>query len=931
LNSYLRFRVLGPLEVMVGAQVVPVRGPRIATILAVLLADAGRAISRDRLIDEVWGDEPPPTAVAALQVHVSSLRKLVGPCLRSQATGYALELTPDQLDASRFEGLVREAHEAADADSRSRLLRSALAMWRGEAFAAVAPTPTVAAAAVRLAELRLIALEDRVEADLALGRHQELTAELQELSLANPHRERLAGQLMLALHRSGRGADALTAFERTSRSLRGELGVGPGADLVALEQAIRRDDPTLAAPPPVALPTPPGRFVGRERELAEVAQLLGRTSLLTLVGAGGCGKTRLAMELARRELPAHPDGAQMVDMAQVEPARFAGAVADAVLGAPEPLGARPEAALVTHFRDRRVLLVLDGCERVAEPCGELVRRLLESCSGLRVLVTSRQALGLPGEVVWRVPGLDAPDAVDLLADRAAAALPGRGLPAEDRGEAGLAARVCRRLDGLPLAIELVAARLDTASLFDIAANLDRKLSLLTTTGPGRPPRHRTMRAAIEWSHALLDTQERALFRRLSVFAGSFDLAAAEVVGADPEGESPRRQAEVMPVLFRLVDKSMVGAVSAFAGATRYRLLDTMKEFAAEQMDGSAEAGPAWGRLAGWYLKLARSAPLPGTVQGEPWALRLAAEMSSMRGVLEWCLGVGRAPEQAMAIVAPLWPYLWALGASDEGRRWLLRCLAAGSTDPTAERGLALRAAAHLTRNIGDADDARRLGEECLGVYQALGDQDGTASACNGLGMTAYARGDYAGAVSWFREGLDLLERSSNEIARAATLTNLGAALRGAGDLDEAGRLLQAGLATARTAGDRGVEGLALSNLSMLAIRRGDLEQARQRARESLAVYSDLRFAEGQLNALETLACIDAADGHAAKALRMLTVVGRERRHLGAAVPTAARRQLHDAAMESIRATLSDPDQAEAAATARLTGLRELAAERLTGL
>jgi predicted ATPase/DNA-binding SARP family transcriptional activator len=922
----LRFRVLGPLEVVVGGDVVPVGGPRAGAILSLLVLEAGGVVSRDRLVDEVWGDDPPATAVTALQVHVSSLRKLVGDALRSRAAGYSLDISPGQVDSAGFESLLREAGDTEDVAARARLLRAALALWRGEAFTGVPRIPTVGAAVARLSELRTRAIEDRVDADLALGRHLELTAELRELSIANPCRERLAGQLMLALHRAGRSADALAVFRQVRRALDHELGVGPGADLVALDQAIRRDDPTLGAPPPVSLPSPPGRFVGRERELAETADRLGRTSLLTLVGPGGCGKTRLALELARRALPAHPDGVRFVDLAPLEPADDVAAAVLAELDLREQGEGTAADALAAQLRGRRMLLVLDNCERVAEPCAELVGRLLAMCVSLRVLVTTRQPLGLPGEVVWRVPGLGGPDAIGLLADRASAALPGRGL---DSVDADVAAAICRRVDGLPLAIELVAARLPSTSLGEIASNLDRRLALLVTTGPGRPPRHRTMREAIAWSHALLDAEERALFRRLSVFAGTFELAAAEKVGADSDSEAPTRPEDVMPALFRLTDKSMVSAESSFAGRTRYRLLDTIREYAAEQLVDSAEAERTRLRHARWYGRLVRSLMGWGAVDDDVWPYRLGAEMRNLRAAVDWCLRDGREPDRALGIVAPLWPYFWVLGKADEGRRWLLRCLAAAGPEPTRARGMALRAAAHLTRHCGDLDEARRLGEECLATFRALDDIDGIPAALNGLGITALARGDYDSALGYLRAGLDELQRKDVPAARAATLDNLGAALRCVGRLDEASETLHAALEVSRGASDRRTEGATLNDLSLVAARRGDVGAAVRWGRESLGVYTTLRFAEGQLDALETLAALEVAAGRPYDALQMLTVVERERRQLGGAALGLERRKQLESALTAARSALSEERRAAALGEARLIGRADLISRLLT--
>jgi predicted ATPase/DNA-binding SARP family transcriptional activator len=927
----VRFRVLGPLEVVVDGSAVPVGGPRAGSILSVLLVEAGTIVSRERLIDEVWADDPPATAVSAIQVHISGLRKLVGSALRTYGTGYALHVTPEQVDAARFEALLGEAGRMDDPAGHARLARAALALWRGDPFAGVPPVPTVAAAQARLSELRLQAIEERVDADLALGRHVELAAELTELSIANPGRERLAGQLMLALHRAGRSADAISALARVRHALREQLGAGVGSGLLALEQAIRRDDPTLAAPPPVFLPSPPGRFIGRKRELAETADLFVRTRLLTLVGPGGSGKTRLGLELARRTLPDHPDGAGFVDLAPLEPSAPVVAAVLAELELRERPGESPAETLVSHLQSRRFLLLLDNCERVAEACGRLVTRLLERCPGLRVLVTSRQPLGLPGEVVWRVPGLATPpeappspdgdaadtDAVRLLADRAPA-------PTTELDPA-LAAAICRRVDGLPLAIELVAARLASASIEEIAENLDRALSLLTTPGPGRPPRHRTMRAAIDWSHALLDAEERAVFRRLSVLAGTFALSAAEEVGADPEGEAPTRPADVMAVLFRLVDKSMVAPVSSFAGRTRYRLLETVREYAAEQLSDLVEADRARRRHVAWCEQLVSSAMHPRSMFSDYWPSRIDPEMGNLRAAVEWCLGTGQ-HGAAIAIVAPLWPYFWLRGTAGEGRDWLSRCLATIDETPTPERGLALGAVAHLALHDGDYAEALRLGEGCLANYRALGDSRGLWGALNGLGVIAHAVGDYERALVHLEQALELAERTPSHSRRTMTLGSIGAALRGLGRFDEAAEKLRTALAAAREVGDPRTEADVLHNLGLLAAEVGDLDLARRRTRESVAAFGRFRYADGQLDAIETLAWVEAAGGRPFEALRLLAVVDRERLLHAGAARNLDRRRRREVTLERARAALTAEEQAAALAAARLVSRDDLVGE-----
>jgi predicted ATPase/DNA-binding SARP family transcriptional activator len=914
----VRFGVLGPLQVTGRDGPLAVSGPRQLALLAVLLLEGGRVLSRERLIDELWGDDPPPTAVNALQVHVATLRRALGGCIRTVGSGYSLEAEPEQVDANRFERLLDEAAPVADHARRSALLADALALWRGQPFSGVPQTPAVAAAAGRLEELRLGAIEERVEADLAGGRHDAVVAELRELVAAHPDRERLAGQLMLALHRAGRSAEALDAYRELADTLDQRLGVDPSDALVALERAIRRSDPTLAAPLPVSLPAPASRFIGRERELAETTGLLASTRLLTLVGPGGCGKTRLAIELAARALPDHPDGAHFVDLAPVaSEASIVHAVAAALRVRDQP-GEALGAALAAHLRHRRLLLVLDNCEHVAVSAAALSRALLEASPDLRVLATSRQPLGVPGEIVWRVPSLALPDgdagqeaaagsdAVRLLAERAAAVLPGRGL---GDGEAVLAAAVCRRLDALPLAIELVAGRLPSLSLAEVAGHLDRRLALLASAGAAPRRRHQTMGAAIEWSHELLDPEERILFRRLGVFVGGFGLPAAETLA----------EGDVLPVLLRLIDKSMVVADRVDPATTRYRLLETIRDYALARLDEAGETAAFRRRHAAWCQRLVEDAMSTAVGEQETASARLDPELGNVRAALDWCLGAGEAPAQALAIAATLWRYWWLRGAYAEGSGWLQRCLAAAGGSPTPARALGLRGAGVLARSRGDHAQALRLGEEALAAYRALGDELGVAGALNTLSNTACHLGDYEAALPYATASVKQARAVGSRMGEMTSLAGLAYVLRGLGSWDEAEALNVQSLAGFRELGNRHGQGASLNNLAQVAYLRGDLDRARQLSLQSLTIGRAIDSFETVIDGLERIAAIEVAEGRAAHGLVMLSVSGRERERAGV-VLAREDAELYDAAMAAAMAVLDEPARSAARAEARRTSL-----------
>ncbi|MFC6016629.1 BTAD domain-containing putative transcriptional regulator [Plantactinospora solaniradicis] len=726
----MRFGILGATEVYAtdGRRLV-VGGPRLRALLVLLLLDAGRLVSADRLIHGLYGDKPPNRAANALQSQVSRLRQALSagngpePLVEFHPAGYRLAVDPEDVDWHRFTRLVGAGHRALAADDRRRaadLLGEALALWRGEPLADVRDAPFAPTQAVRLDELRLAAVEDWIEAELRLGAAGTLVAELRELVTAYPLRERPRGQLMRALHADGRRAEALATFADVRRLLADELGTDPSPELTALHVAVLRDDPALApvrtAPPaPPAPPGPPDRpaadpsgpaavphpgrgmsgaavagpagsvgsvglgssgqvtglpgqlssFVGREEELRRVGKLLGEARLVTLHGPGGAGKTRLAIEAASRQ-----DGEVcLVELASVT----AGAdvtqtvlaalhLREAVLRAP---GAPRDAAdrLVAALADRRLLLVLDNCEHLVADAARLTARLLGACPKVRVLATSREPLGLTGEALCPVSGLTLPPvdaspetaqgyaSVRLFTERAVDASPDFDL---DAGNVAEVLRICRTLDGLPLAIELAAARLRALPVAQIAARLDDRFRLLTRGSRVAQPRHQTLRAVVQWSWDLLDGVEQRLARRLTVFAGGADLDAVERV-CGPLG------ADVLDVLSSLVDKSLVEA-----GGGRFRMLETVRAFGAERLIEAGEADLLREAHAAYFLDLARTGDerLRGAEQLE-WLRRLDADRDDLHAALRRAVA-GTDTATALRLVAALSFYWWLRGLRGEG-------------------------------------------------------------------------------------------------------------------------------------------------------------------------------------------------------------------------------------------------------------------------
>jgi predicted ATPase/DNA-binding NarL/FixJ family response regulator len=658
----------------------------------------------------------------------------------------------------------------------------------------------------------------------------------------------------------------------------------PGAGLWVLHGGQRSAVPergwrapaSLASPARAGrLPEPAASFVGREQELAEVGRLLGATRLLTLTGAGGSGKTRLALRAAAGQRGRFPDGVRVVELAALaEPLLVPAAVA-AALGVPETRGEPPLEPLLRALDARRLLLVLDNCEHLLDACAQLVEAVLRACPDVRVLATSREALGLPGEVRWRVPPLAAPpeagaatverlgayDAVRLFVDRAAAALPGFALTGEN---APAVACICARLDGLPLALELAAARVAELSVEQLAARLDDHLRLLTVGNRAALPRQRTLRATVDWSYALLAPAERALFRRLAVFAGGWTPEAAEQVcaGAGGDGIEP---GEVLALLLGLVGKSLVVAEGRGSAEDRYRLLETLRAYARERL-GEAGGAPALrARHAAYYLALAERAA-PGTPAGDVAALdQLEREHANLREALRWWAGRGEAEAGLRAATALSW--FWGMRAHrTERREWLARFLALPEAAAPAVRARALVMAGDNAVSEGDAAAGRTLLEEGLRIAREAEDLPFVCRALEYLGHWAAMQGDLGAAEAYHRECLAFSwpaggqGRFGQGLHVVMPLKELGqvAALRG--DAVAARAHLEDALAVARESGrPRAIAG-ALEQVGDVACEHGDYEAARAHCEESLAIFRAVGDKPGVANVLAILGDVARAFG-----------------------------------------------------------------------
>jgi predicted ATPase/DNA-binding SARP family transcriptional activator len=682
-------RFFGEFEAVEGGVPVPVRGAKQRTVLALLALHRGQPVSADRLIDALWGDGQVANPVNALQAQIGQLRRTLGAtAILTSDAGYALDIGPDDVDAARFEQLVakgRRLLEEGETAPASTTLSEALQLRRGEPLTEFAYAGFADAERAHLADLTLVAIETRAEADLALGRHGELVGELEALCRAHPLRERLWELLMLALYRAGRQAEALRAYTEARDRLVGELGIDPGPALRELEARILAQDPSLAAAGPAGLAVVPApmatgnlreplsSFVGRSAELEELSEAVRSSRLVTLIGPGGVGKTRLAVEAAATLRQEHRDGAWLVEFASVtEPDGVAPAVAGALGAATAGLVGPPSPAstvelVVRYLAGRSLLVVFDNCEHVIGQAAALAETLAGTVPGLRLIATSREPLGIPGEVLVPVGPLALPAAVELFVDRARAVRPGFTADGHTRP---VIDDICRRLDGLPLAVELAAARLRSLTLATLAERLDDRFRLLTVGARTALPRQQTLRAVVDWSYDLLFEDERRLFARLSVFVGGCDLDAAEAVCAD--GQVPA--GEVLDVLSRLVDKSLVAAPDA-----RFTQLQTLWQYGRDRLDESGEADAMCARHAAYYRQMAEEAHegLRGAT-GPMWRERLTSELGNLRAALDWFIARGDA-DAALSLASGM-AWLWYINSDFvEGERWLSDAL--GATGP----------------------------------------------------------------------------------------------------------------------------------------------------------------------------------------------------------------------------------------------------------
>ncbi|MFI9643438.1 BTAD domain-containing putative transcriptional regulator [Micromonospora sp. NPDC051925] len=917
-------RLLGPLEVSAdGGPPVRLGGPRQRTLLGLLALRAPGVVSVPHLIDGIWGEDPPGSATKTLHAHVAYLRRsltaggLAG-LITTRPPGYSLAVATDRVDVRRFEDLVRRGRAAlaSDAVDAARNLREALRLWRGELLADCPLGDWARAESAALREARLYAREDLIAAELALGQHTRMAAELEALVASEPLRERLWELLIIALHRCDRQADALAAYRRARAVLVAELGLEPGPALRRLEASILAGAeldagvgvpatpasaaPSAGLPEPMesTLPVPLTNLVGRRADIAEVADLLVSRRLITLTGVGGCGKTRMAVAVATTVDDRYESGVRFVDLTGTSDPELLGSMLAATLGLPQRPDLGPLDLLTRHLRPLRLLLVLDNCEHLVDAAAALVESLLTTCPGLRVLATSREALGVPGELAWPVPPLSAPahrydrdrraevsgglaglrdyDAVRLFLDRAAVA----AVRELSDADAPALAAICAGLDGLPLAVELAAARTTVLTLQEIAERIHDP-GLLRTAKPGNRGHHHALDATIAWSYQLLDPALRSSFRRLAVFQGGFTLDAVEAV-------SPQAAGRAIDILGDLVDKSLV-VVDRRRDRARYRLLETIRRYADERLgEWPEEAAEARRNHAAHYRSLAED--IDKNLHGpelERLLDRLTVEHDNLVAVLAWYAQHGSGLDE-LRFAAALARYCHLRGRYREGRRWLEEALSRSGDDTTPELARALSGVAYLAFFDCDYASASRHGERALRVQRELGNLPGTARSLSLLASIDRERGRYASALTRYeevaaiyrnttdgRDGARDERRAGDEQAIldergvADTLQMAGFTSWLAGDLERAGRLIDDALARFHLLKDP--EGVASARIHLAAVAhyQGQHARARWLAEDALARFRELDFKEGVAWALNIAGLIAQHDGESQRAVDLL--------------------------------------------------------------
>lgn len=904
----VHFRLLGPMEILVGRQPVAMPGAAERAVLVQLLLSPGRTIPATMLVDRLWSESTLPNdPMNALQIRVSKLRRslraiALPEAVTREGVGYRANVEPRSVDAIDFVARVREARTRSEADGGGAgslaAYDDALALWRGDALSDFATEQWAAAEAAGFAELRLTALTERAQVALSLGRSAEVVEDLEPLVAHDPTLESLTSLLMVALYRSGRQADALEAYRRTRDALDESLGLEPALTLRSLHERVLRQDEALGSQPdllpaPVTvsgtrrraeertssstnLPTVVRPLIGRDEQLDSLAELVRGVRLLSLIGPGGAGKTALALATVVRGSEAFPDGVFGVRLASIGTGdQVPLAVADA-LGVPLDGAAGDRDVrerVIAYLERRRLLLLVDNCEHVIDAAAGMIDEILGRCPAVTVLATSREALAVPDEVQVIVGPLATPPegapadtvlrypAAQLFVERARSVRPGTVFGDDDLAAIG---RISRALDGIPLALELAGVRVATMSPVEVADRLDQRFALLTTGARTAEARQQTLRATVDWSYALLAEREQRVFNRLAVFQSGWNLTAAEAVVTDaslPVGQ-------VLDTIGRLVERSMV--VVERGASTRYRLLETLQEYAAEQLATAGEQEALARRHAEHFRDVVQEAEtqLRGHTQRDTFR-HLLAEQPNVRAALAWLGRPGGDLDAALEMAGALGLF-WHLGRHLEGRDVLARLLDTSDGSPSA-RARALQAVSLVERPraclVHPSPRCAETAQESLTIFEALGDESRAALsrvllAVEGVtgqdrdraeellrdaearflsdgdrwgeGVVGFVRmetalksGDESTAVTIGRACASAFRRLDDPWGLSAILYHLGWGLRQFGRYDEGSRVLEEAIDVAAGAGLYNTVQWALADLAVAQLHLGDEEAARE--------------------------------------------------------------------------------------------------------
>jgi len=899
------FRLLGPIEASAGGNPLPVRGRKQVTLLAYLLVNAGRAVSSEALIDAVWG----PSRSGAdnrLQMAITRLRKSLQspgdgaePVVQTVGGGYRLEVRRGELDAHVFDARVQEGRAALDAGEFERaagLLQEALSLWRGPPLAEVAFEDFAQPEIRRLEELRLVAVETGLEAELELGRHAEVVGELERLLAEQPTRERVASQLMLALYRCGRQGDALDVYRRTRDRLVEELGLEPGPELRQMQARILEQEPSLSAEPAqpkraARLPRPPTPTIGREAEIDEISRLITASParLVTLTGTGGVGKTRLALEVAHAVAPSFRDGAFWIELTGIVRAQDVGSTLVRALGIARLEGESTEEAVERALAGTQLMLVIDNFEHVLE-AAELVGRLHGACPELTTLVTSREALNIAAEHRVVVSPLESAGAADLFV---AAARRHDARFALTDTSAPVVAAICARLDGLPLALELAAARTSLLGIEELAARLEEAAIDLGAGPRDAPARQRTLEATIDWSYRLLVEDQASAFARFSAFAGGASVEAAlAVTGAE------------LSVLEALVEKSLLHRRTRPDGSTRLAMLETVRQHAGRRLTADPARETVHRRHYEHYLQLVERAVARLATRDQDAARQeIDAEIDNIRAAFHWAMDVE--PALALRLVGHLAEYWRHRGDPDVLPSLDAALAAAGEGAPPEDRARVQHGRAQLLFLQEDFDAGTRAADEAKALYSEAGDHGGVSRALTMRAWLAKAQGNRELARSCVEDACQnarlagddtllggalaklaffmpaaerarVLDEAVALLSRTGADRELGIAYINAGwaailddEPAEAVRLLQLALPPLERVDSPASSLAAFANLGLAHLFTGDGQAAREACGTTLRICRRHGFRAGTETALIGLAAIAAAGGALDRAARLV--------------------------------------------------------------